>query len=227
MASILFKILIFLRNGLLAILSLTILYLSIAIICSAIPVNSAQPETGEITIYLRSNGTHTDFVFPVKNEVMDWQQLSKPEHTLSKRSDFKYVSYGWGDLEFYQQTPEWSDLRFPVAFQAVFLRKQSALHVEFLDDLYYQRSIISLKITREQYTRLAKFISQSFQRDLSGNITPVKELHYGPNDAFYPATRSLNLFYTCNSWVNEGLKKAGLPACLWTPFDEGIFYQNR
>ena len=227
MLTYLVRILIFLRNGLLAVLSLTILYLVIAIICSAIPVNSTQTETGEITIYLRSNGMHTDFVFPVKNEVKNWQQLSKPEHTLSKRADFKYVSFGWGDLEFYQQTPEWSDLRFPVAFQAVFLRKQSAMHVEFLDGLYYQRSIIPLQITRNQYSELANFISQSFQRDPSGNVTPVKDLHYGPNDAFYPAKRSLNLFYTCNTWVNEGLKKAGLPSCLWTPFDEGIFYQNR
>lgn len=223
----LFRILIFLRNGLLAILSLTILYLVIAIICSAIPVNRTQNNMGNITIYLRSNGTHTDFVFPVKNEVRDWQQLSTPEHTLSKRGDFQYISFGWGDLEFYQQTPEWSDLRFPVAFQAVFLRKQSAMHVEFLDDLYYRRHIIALKITREQYSRLSKFISQSFQLDPSGNVTPVNDLHYGPNDAFYPAERSLNLFYTCNTWVNEGLKNAGLPACLWTPFDEGIFYQNR
>ena len=227
MHEIFFRILIFLRNGLLALLTITILYLAVAIACSAIPVNTTQPEAGDITIYLRSNGMHTDFIFPIENEVFDWKDYTRPEHTLSKRSDFKYVSFGWGDLEFYEHTPEWSDVRFPVAFQAVFLRKQSALHVEFLPALNFERPIIPVEITKEQYRELSDFVRQSFQKDLSGNVTPVKELHYNLNDVFYLANRSLNLFYTCNTWVNDGLKKSGLRASLWTPFDEGIFYQNR
>lgn len=227
MYEILFRILKFLRNGLLALLTITILYLAVAIACSAIPVNRTQPEGGDITIYLRSNGIHTDFIFPIENEVIAWENLTKSEHTLSNRSDFKYVSFGWGDLEFYQQTPEWSDLRFPVAFQAVFLRKPSALHVEFLPALNFEHPILPVEVTREQYSKLTNFVKDSFQKDLSGDVIPVKDLHYNPNDAFYLANRSLNLFYTCNTWVNEGLKKSGLRACLWTPFDEGILYQNR
>lgn len=227
MHTLLLKILIFLRNGLLAFLSIAILYLATAIICSAIPVNHEQPEVKEITIYLRSNGTHTDFIFPVENEVIDWTQITRPEHSLSKRMDFNYISFGWGDLEFYQQTPEWSDLRFPVAFQAVFLRKQSAMHVEFLTTLNYERTILPVKISKEQYRKLVDFVINSFQKYPSKNITPVEDLHYNSNDAFYLAKRSLNLFYTCNTWINDGLKEAGLRACLWTPFDEGIFYQNR
>ncbi|MFM7854609.1 MAG: DUF2459 domain-containing protein [Flammeovirgaceae bacterium] len=50
----------------------------------------------------------------------------------------------------------------------------------------------------------------------------TKILRYWDNDSFYEAKGTYNLFFTCNTWVNEGLKKAGLKACLWTPFDSGL-----
>ena len=47
---------------------------------------------------------------------------------------------------------------------------------------------------------------------------------YGKNDAFYEATGRYSLFHTCNTWTNNALKIAGQKACVWTPFDTGIFY---
>ncbi len=211
----------------LALLLLMILYLVAAIVGSAIPVNTDQPEGGNITIYLRTNGVHTSFIFPVKNDIIDWTSYADPTHTLSKRSDFRYISFGWGDLEFYEQTPEWDDLKFPVAFQAVFLSKPSALHVEFLDVIRFNQLTLPVTITRSQYRDLSEYVINSFQKNSLGEVQQVKGLHYDQLDVFYRAKRSLHFFYTCNTWVNEGLKKADLRACLWTPFDEGIFFQYR
>lgn len=227
MYEIIFRILKFVRNGIISLLIVMILYLAVAIAASAIPVNRDQPQGGEITIYLRTNGMHTSFVFPLRNDIMDWTELIKPEHILSKNLNSQYISFGWGDLKFYRNTPEWSDVKFPVAFQAVFLSNPSALHVEFHDTLRHNQPTIPVTITKEQYLQLVQYVSESFQRDLTGKIQPVTGLHYNENDVFYHANRSLHFFYTCNTWVNEGLKKAGLRACLWTPFDEGIFYQYR
>ncbi|HXU27639.1 MAG TPA: DUF2459 domain-containing protein, partial [Bacteroidia bacterium] len=49
----------------------------------------------------------------------------------------------------------------------------------------------------------------------------------GDNDSFYEAVGVYGLFYTCNTWANNGLKYCGQKACLWTPFEKGIFYQYR
>lgn len=227
MYEIIFRILKFVRNGIMSLLIIMILYLAVAIAASAIPVNRDQPQGGEITIYLRTNGMHTSFVFPLRNDIMDWDEFTTPMHTLSKSPNYQYISFGWGDLKFYRNTPEWSDVKFPVAFQAVFLSNPSAMHVEFHQILRHNQPTISVKISKEQYMKLVQYVSDSFQSDMAGNIKPVSGLHYNDNDAFYHANRSLHFFYTCNTWVNEGLKKAGLRACLWTPFDEGIFYQYR
>lgn len=227
MQEVIMKILKFILKGMLALLLLMALYLVAAIMGSAIPVNTKQPQDGDITIYLRTNGVHTSFIFPLKNEYVDWTTYADPELTLSKRSDFQYISIGWGDLEFYKKTPEWDDLEFPVAFQAVFLSKPSALHVQFLDVIRFNQPTMPVKITRSQYRKLSDYVIDSFQKNNSEETQQVKGLHYDRFDVFYRATRSLHFFYTCNTWVNEGLKNANLRACLWTPFDEGIFYQYR
>ncbi|NJW51703.1 TIGR02117 family protein [Salinimicrobium oceani] len=220
-----FRIIRFFAKGLLAFLLLMLLYFVGAIIGSVIPVNLAQPENGEISIYLRSNGAHTDFIFPIENEVVNWNKLISAEHILSKRGNFNYISFGWGDLEFYQKTPEWDDVAFPTAMQAVFLPTPSAMHVEFESGIRMHQPTIPINITRQQYLKLSEYVYQSFEKNPAGDIKPVKALHYNKNDAFFHANRALNLFYTCNTWVNNGLKYADMKACLWTPFDTGIFYQ--
>lgn len=217
----------FISKGLLAFLLLMLMYFGAALIGSVIPVNSKPDYIGDITIYLRTNGVHTDFIFPIENEIMDWKTLVDPDHSLSHIENTRYVSFGWGDLEFYQNTPQWSDLTFPVAFKAVFLATPSAMHVEFQQAVRMDQPTISLKINEQQYRDLAQYVANSFEKNGSGRANPIPDLHYKRNDAFYPATRSLHFFYTCNTWVNEGLKAADLRACLWTPFDEGIFYQYR
>lgn len=222
---ILERIIKFFAKGLLAFLILMLLYFVSAVIGSVIPVNKDQPQGGNITIYLRTNGVHTDFIFPIENEIMDWEQLVSPQHILSKRANFEYISFGWGDLEFYQNTPEWSDLSFPTAMQAVFLHSPSAMHVEFESAPRLTQPVISVDISEAQYRDLVRYVAESFEFDAAGEVKPVTDLHYNQNDAFFHAKRSLNSFYTCNTWINNGLKNADLRACLWTPFEEGIFYQ--
>jgi uncharacterized protein (TIGR02117 family) len=227
MQEVMIRSLKFISKGVLSLLLLMFFYLLAAIIGSAIPVNTDQPEKGDITIYLRTNGVHTSFIFPVENDIITWTFYADPAQTLSKRADSQYVSFGWGDLEFYQRTPSWDDLNFPVAFQAVFLTKPSALHVEFLASLRSNKPTLPITITRAQYRDLSNYVIESFQRNSFGEVQQVQGLHYTNFDAFYKSKRSLHFFYTCNTWVNEGLKNAGLRACLWTPFDEGIFFQYR
>lgn len=207
------------------ILLLPLLYLLVAFIASVIPVNpNSEAATADVEIFLRTNGVHTSIVVPVKNEVMDWTEVVDYEHTLSNRSDFNYVSFGWGDLTFYRNTPEWSDLTPKIAFKALFLKTPSALNIEFHQLIVEDENTVSVDITTEQYRKLAQYIRNSFEYDQQGNAQQVPDLHYNRKDAFYRARRHLNLFYTCNTWTNNALKNSDLRACLWTPFDKGVFY---
>ncbi|MDK7354048.1 DUF2459 domain-containing protein, partial [Rothia aeria] len=48
---------------------------------------------------------------------------------------------------------------------------------------------------------------------------------YGEDDAFYEANGKYSIFYTCNTWTNNVLKKAGLKASFWAAFDDGLMSQ--
>jgi len=182
----------------------------------------------DVTIYIETNGVHTDIVVPVKNEQMDWSSEVKFENTVSKDTSAKFAAFGWGDKGFYLQTPTWSQLKFSVAFKAAFALSTSAIHATFYKGLTEGDDCKKIMICRDQYQRLVNFIQQSFKTDSAGHFINIKtNANYGNSDAFYEAKGKYNLFYTCNTWANNALKSCGQKACAWTPFDTGIFRQYR
>lgn len=208
-----------------AFIGLALLYLGLAFGLSRIAVNEEVVAKDEVTIYLLSNGVHTDIVVPVKTDWMDWSQWVKFEHTTGKDSTAKYVGFGWGDKGFYLETPTWADLRFSVAFKAAFALSKSAIHATFHHRLEEGEQCRSIKMGAAEYRQLVEYIADSFQRTETGEIIYIPtNANYGSTDAFYEATGSYSLFHTCNTWANNALKACGQKASLWTPFDTGIFY---
>lgn len=208
-----------------AVVVVIILYVIVAMISSMIPVNTSQPDYGkDHEIYIRSNGIHTDIVMPVNNELVNWLEIVDPDHTRAGLRNLEFVAFGWGDREFYENTPEWNDLTPGVTFKALFLDSPAAMHVKFKHYIIHDDNTITIKVTTEQYLALADYIKESFTLDQDGNAINIPGLHYEMTDTFYHANGSLTLLYTCNTWTNKALKSAGLRASLWTPFTEGIFY---
>lgn len=203
------------------------LYALAAWLVPYIAVNKKAINEGpdEVTIYIKTNGVHTDIVVPVKTPQMDWTQYIKYEHTDDKDSTMPYVGLGWGDKGFYLQTPEWSDLKFSVAFKAMFYLSTSAIHATFYPSITEDKNCKAIKISYKQYEQLNTFLLNSFDRDENSNTIHIPSVDdgYGSTDAFYEAKGKYSLFYSCNTWANKALKAADQKACLWTVTDKGIF----
>jgi uncharacterized protein (TIGR02117 family) len=183
---------------------------------------TSAPKT--VDMYILTNGVHTDLVVPVKSEEIDWSSEIPFENTRSKRTDFKYLSVGWGDKGFYLNTPTWADLKFSTAFKAAFWLSNSAMHCTFYDTMNENKNCVKIPVTHQQYLDLIKFIQEKFDRDKNGKVLFIKtNAVYGNNDAFYDAKGKYSFLETCNTWANSGLKAAGQKAALWTPTDFGIF----
>ena len=103
-------------------LGLLLVYLSFAFILSIIPVNKNFTETKEsgIVIYLLTNGVHLDIVVPKVSNYKDWREDLEINPFIDTQVNL--VAFGWGDRDFYLNTPEWSDLTFSTAFNALFLK---------------------------------------------------------------------------------------------------------
>ncbi|MFY0482982.1 TIGR02117 family protein [Flavobacterium sp. PLA-1-15] len=209
---------------LLGIVGFVVVYVLFAFILSRIPVNSENKNKNEdVTIYIKTNGVHTDIVVPIKTEYKDWSQKVQFAHIKSQDSTMQYIGFGWGDKGFYLNTPEWADLKFSTAFNAVFYLGTSAMHATFLKQVKETESCVKIKISQAEYQQLIAYIEESFQYDKNGSPILINATTYGQNDSFYEANRKYHLFYTCNTWANNALKSANQKAALWTPSDTGIF----
>ncbi len=135
----------------------------------------AVTQTKYIDIYILTNGVHTDLVVPVKSEEIDWSKEILFENTLSKKTDFKYLSIGWGDKGFYLDTPTWAELKPSTAVKAAFWMSESAMHCTFYEKMTEGEDCKKLTLTREQYRDLIFFIREKFDRDENGEVDPATE----------------------------------------------------
>lgn len=201
-------------------LLLPVIYMLTALLLGSIPVNTNQDETFQTqTMYLNSNGVHLDVIIPKAS--MNSILLKD----LKYNTDTNYFAFGWGDENFYLNTPEWSDLTFKNAFNALFLNSSSLVHVERYK--HPRTDWVKVKVTEVQLEQLQTYILNTFQPDDNKNKVILKGKGYHSRDDFYKAKGSYSIFKTCNSWVNSALKESAIKACFWTPFDFPLLNKHK
>lgn len=157
---------------------------------------------------------HLDIVIPIKN--VDSLVLSG----LKYYKNDQYLSFGWGDENFYINTPTWNDLTFKNAFGAVFLKSSTLLHITRYKHKY--PNWIAIKVNESELKKLNNYLLNTFKTDKREKKIILNNKGYSLRDDFYKAKGSYSGFKTCNTWVNTGFKESGLKSCFWTPFDFGL-----
>jgi uncharacterized protein (TIGR02117 family) len=227
MKSFLIKIVRILLRSLLVFIGLVLLYLLCVWLLPKIPVNRGftEPASG-VTIYIESNGVHTDVVVPVKHELIDWTSYIPFSDFENAGPSCSWMAFGWGDKGFYLETPTWADLKFSTAFEAVLFLGSTAMHVTCKqapeDDPEYVRELV---ITEEQYQKLIAYIIDSFEKDASGKFIRIDHPGYSDRDCFYEAHGTYSFLNTCNEWTGNALEHAGVRVGFWTPLDRSVFEQ--
>lgn len=198
---------------------LVALYVAGGVGGSLVPVNAAwRPAESGVRIYVVDNGIHTDLVFPVAATGADWwADLVRPEHFADPGATAAtHVAFGWGDRDFYLNTPTWWDvnpLRIGKAATGV---GATVMHVERVAEPRPGPDVRSIMLRPEEYARLAAFVRASF----GAARAPVRG--YGNADAFYEGLGRYSLFNTCNNWTGAALRSAGVRMGAWTPFPWGV-----
>ena len=214
----------FLLGGLAAI---PVAYFTAAILFGVLPDNIGwrQAERG-VTIYVRTNGVHTWIMMPKVSETIDWRPFAPAEHLADPRYGAgDHIAVGYGNREFYLNTPTWADLSLPTAFYAFFGNGPTLLHVEHdhrPQPNQWQRPLV---LRPEEYRRLAGYIAARFQRGEDGRTIPVLGRGYGPADMFYEANGGYSFVMTCNEWTGRALRHAGVSTGLWTPLEQSIMWR--
>jgi uncharacterized protein (TIGR02117 family) len=199
-----------------SLLLLPLLYLAAGAIGGAIPRNAGWREAADgVTIYVATNGIHTGLILPTRTPEHDWSPLVRPEHIRDPRYAGRYLWFGWGEAEFYLNTPTWAEVSPRTVLYAATGSDQTLVHVDHL--LRPWSDARPIRLSRAEYRALVQAVRGSF--DLS-RAQPLPG--YDVADVFYPARGRYDAIRTCNWWTAEMLAQAGVRVGAWTPFSATV-----
>ena len=160
------------------------------------------PDAPVEPVWVVDHGWHTGLVL---------ERSSIPHGLLPEQDDFpaaQYLEIGWGDAQFYR-TP---DAGVSLAIRAAFLSKASVLHVVGLPagKAFAAGDVVEIRLSRLGFDGLARLVDGSFDRGGQRAASPQGRGLYG-DSRFYAARGRYHLFYTCNTWIADALRAAGLP----------------
>jgi uncharacterized protein (TIGR02117 family) len=206
-------------------IAIPLLYFLAAAIGYWVPVNSdwVEPNDG-VTIFVQTNGVHTWVMVPTVTPDMDWRPLARPEHIKDPRYAGNYIGFGFGNRDFYLNTPTWADLSVKTAAAALVGGGPSLMHVDHFWNPRPRDWQRPITLSRDQYRRLTRFLLASFDYR-NGQWVPLIGRGYGPSDVFYESRRPYNFTRTCNEWTGEALRAAGVRTGAWTPLSQSIMWR--
>ena len=204
---------------LLALFALVVAYGAAGLVGGSIPANPGwRPPAAGVTIYVETNGVHTDLVVPVAAAGVDWSALARAEDIADPRfAAYDHLAIGWGEARFYLETPTWADVRPGTVLRAALGSDRTLVHVEHIPAPEVGPEARRIVLRPEEYRRLAAFIRASFAPAPPG-ARPSVFRGYGDYDAFYSGTGRYDAVMTCNAWTGAALRTAGVRVGLWTPF---------
>lgn len=201
-------------------LVIPVVYLLVSLILTEITIDRKDTSTiSYSSIFLNTNGVHLNITLSKKDIESD---LLKDLIYLETEN---YISFGWGDENFYINTPTWNDMTFSNAFKAMFFKSSTLMHVTRYKQK--QNDWVKIEINESELQKLNKYILNTFKKDEKGNKIILKDKGYSKIDDFYKAKGSYSCFKTCNSWINSGFKESELKSCYWTPFEFGLIKKYR
>lgn len=209
------------RRLALAFAAIPLLYLTAVLIGAVMPVNGnwREAERGT-TIYLRSNGIHVDIVMPASAQGLDWRLLLPADDVRSAPAEVRWYGFGAGERRVYLDTPSWSDLTARTLWAAV-TGGERVLHVDQTAEP--GTDLHAIRLRPEEYRRLWAAIRAEFD----GPPRRIDHPGYGPNDAFYHGRGKASAINTCNQWVADKLRLAGVRTSAWSPFQQGLLWRYR
>lgn len=201
---------------------LPLLYLAAGLIGAVLPGAAIRAEGAPTrAIGLIAGPIHFDILLPLTDALRRDFAFAAEQGVPVQDQAAQYLVVGWGSQGFYTTTGSYADLKLATALRAM-TGDSAVLHLDVAGDLTDVPGLIWLPVSEAQLDRLTQVILSSLTRDAADRPIPLPGPGFGPTDAFFAAEGHFSLLRTCNVWVGEVLRAAGIPFGLWTPTPQAI-----
>lgn len=199
------------------VLTLPLLYLGCGLLGGLWLVSGQQDGAARpYQIGLIAGPIHYDLLIPLRGQTRAGFAFAKQAGVPIDDPAARWLLLGRGARGFYTSTAALSDMKAATVLQAA-TGDTAVMRVDAVGAIRDFTHIPRIALTEAELTRLVNAILASFDTQTT---LPLKG--FTATDAIFPARGRFNLFATCNVWVGQVLRAAGLPIGRWTPFPQSI-----
>ena len=207
-----------------ALIALPLTFFSAATLGALIPGGHADlPGGTEYLIGLARGPIHHDFLIPLSPETRAHFAYAETAGVPIFNPAAEWLVLGWGAEGFYTTAGTYSDITAGAVLRSVWgepevIRLDEAGNVQGVPGLTF------MTLSEPQFAALLLAIDASFQQDQTAAPIPLPYDGFTATDAFFAARGDFNLFHTCNAWLGETLRAAGVPFGIWTPTPQAVSF---
>lgn len=200
---------------------LPLLFVALAYVAAVIPGKHADLTPGtENLIALVRGPIHYDFLIPLSPETRSRYGFAEAAGVPVSLPEAEWLVVGWGARQFYTTAGTFADITAASVFNAV-IGDSAVMHLDVAGDVSGIAGVKYLTLSDAQFAALLNALDASFQHDQTGAPQSIPD-RFSQHDAFFAGNGHFNLFHTCNAWVGETLRAAGVPLGIWTPLPQTL-----
>lgn len=170
----------------------------------------------EYRIGLVAGPIHYDLLIPLHDDIRERFAFADAAGVPVTDPKAEWLLVGWGAQGFYTSTARLADIALPVVWRAA-TGDNAVMRLDVVGRIADFSQIPLIALSQGEAYALMDAILASLDRQ---EALPLPG--FTLTDAFFPARGRFHLFNTCNVWIGETLRAAGLPFGLWTPFPQSI-----
>ena len=188
-----------------------------------LPANRHFEETPDgIEIFVYSDSAHSEIVFPCVTPQLNWKTIFNKKFFPAESLQHSHIGIGWGERDFFIETPTWEDIKISTTIRAMFWPTRSAIKATYQPKPVAGPCVRSVKISKQQYQKLIAYALNNLRG--KENLQQIKGASHGANSRFFESRGKYHMFWTCNAWVGQGLKQAEIRVGQYTPLPKTVFW---
>jgi uncharacterized protein (TIGR02117 family) len=154
---------------------------------------------------------HTDILLPLSPETRDRFGFAEAAGVPLHHPEAEWLMFGWGSAAFYTTAGTYADITASAVLTAA-TGDDAVIRLDAVGRLPKMENLRFLNLSEEQFQAL---LTQA--ADALASQTAIDHPGFTATDAFFPAHGHFSALRTCNVWLGETFRAAGIPFGLWTP----------